>query len=232
MTLVQLPKLCDLKHFFRFCSSSGVTEDREKRAALAETSRRKRWNMFYSNKDASVLCQGAEEEMNERSFIHTQVSRFCRLAKVGGSRWGWREAGGFHAAPDQRARKAPSGSDSSPFSCFLGLSVSISAPGTLQGLKTAFVTADGSVLPKNSCFTSSYTAWTIRGSLAYLEKDKNKLSTKIPWWSNRYEQRLWGLFWFWKMEENLFSPWQESVFSETAASVANKRIFCQSAVPH
>lgn len=98
-------------------------------------------------------CQGAE-----RSFVHTQGSRFCRLAKVGGSRWGGCEAGGFHAEPDQHARKAPSGSDSFPFSCFLGLAVSISAPGTQQGLKTAFVAADGSVLPKNSCFTSSHTA--------------------------------------------------------------------------
>lgn len=54
--------------------------------------------------------------------------------------------------------KAPSGSDSSPFSSFLGAAASISAPGTLQELKTAVVIADGSVLPKNSCFTSSYTA--------------------------------------------------------------------------
>lgn len=48
----------------------------------------------------------------------------------------------MNALADQRARKAQSGSDSSQFSCFLGAAVSISAPGTLQGLKTAFVAAD------------------------------------------------------------------------------------------
>lgn len=84
---------------------------------------------------------------------------------------------------DRCARRAQSGSDSSPFSSFLGPAVSSSAPGTLQGLKTAFVPAallGLGIGPESSCFTSSYTAWTIRGSMTHLEKVTAPTNINFP----------------------------------------------------
>lgn len=95
----------------------------------------------YSNKDTSVLSQGADAYADESPFILAGAT----VLRTGGDRRGGGGAVGRQVAlmlqADRCARRAQSGSDSSRFSCFLGPAGSSSAPGTSQGLKTAFAPA-------------------------------------------------------------------------------------------
>lgn len=89
---------------------------------------------------------------------------------------------------DRCARRAQSGSDSSPFSCFLGPAVSSSAPGTLQGLKTAFLPAALFITARKQLFhIFLYSLDYKRVDDTFGESDgtdKHKLSIKTPSLSN------------------------------------------------
>lgn len=134
---------CDSQSFVTLNPFSVYTRRKEGRGLRLQKLLTGRDETCFTATRTHLSCVKEEQTRTRmKASLYTQVPPLWSSAEAGGSHWGWREAGGFNAAADQRARRAQSGSDSSQLSCFLGPAVSISAPGTLQGLKTACVTAD------------------------------------------------------------------------------------------